>query len=495
MKKGLNLEMDELYEALYDARRNAISSWQGYHYQGMVALRCFLEELVRRYNISEDEAVKLKLKIEWIEDFILFESQEPKTIFQVKKTLTQSNLEEVLGNFIVQFKILKKSGTEWVLAYDNTDLPGVNLTQSDYDKYYKEHIEGKWMEQINLLINNYKDKNYWTENLKRNNAASSCKDIRAYLKKWMINNKRKYDKELDREEVCRLCLKPLYEKLTRTSNDFAEFKRRFKTQQIRVVDIDNICINRVEALFGFIHGRNPILTSQDILDKLYVDIYHIMMGLESMEEQENFIYKLENVRSVFIDEKNSVIRWEAALYREREKMLEDIDHYICNTCSDRNRLCNSCILSNVKGWNMGMIVDNANLEFAPFSAEKSDESLQNKISEIKHNLAIEMMRRFKTSLKLDANNVLEMDHQYAVSTLTGGGNVQNDKNLKGILDNYWEHSRIYRDYKGVLTQNYDYIFSEQDLGILKTSTQERQEAPSFNEIRKTEFRDYGGVVL
>ena len=487
--------MNELYEALYDARRNAISSWQGYHYQGMVALQCFLEELVGRYNISEDEAVKLKLKIEWIEDFILFENQEAKIVYQVKKTLTQSNLKEVLGNFIVQFKILQDTGTEWVLAYNNTDLPGVNLTQNDYDQYFKEHIEEKWMEQIDLLINNYKDKNYWKENLKLKNAASSCKDIRAYLRKWMDNENRKYDEELEREEVCRLCLEPLYEKLKHTSNDFIDFNKRFSVQQIRVDDIDNICIDRIGDLINFIHERNPILTSQDILDKLYVDIYHIMMGLESMEEQENFTYELENVRSVLIDEKNSVTRWEAALYREREKLLEDIDHYICNACGERNGLCNSCILSNVKDWNMGMIVDNANLEFAPFSAEKSDESLQNKISEIKHNLAIEIMGRFNRNLKLDANYVLEINRQYAVSTLIGGGNVQNDKTLKGILDNYWEHSRIYRDYKGVLTHNYDYIFSEQDLSILETSTQEGQEAPSFNEIRKTEFRDYRGVIL
>lgn len=487
--------MNELYEALYDARRNAISSWQGYHYQGMVALQCFLEELVRRYNISEDEAEKLKLKIEWIEDFTLFESQEPKTIFQVKKTLTQSNLEEVLGNFIVQFKILKESGTEWVLAYDNTDLPGVNLAQNDYDKYYKVHIEDKWLHQINLLINNCKDKYYWSENLNLKKAASCCKDIRAYLRKWMDNNDRKYDEELEREEVCRLCLIPLSMKLADTSNDFTEFNKRFRTRQIQADGIERTCIDRIEDLFNFNLGRNPILTSQDILDKLYVDIYHVMMGLESMKEQENFIYKLENVRSVLKDEQNSVIRWEVALYREREKLMEDIDHYICNACSDRNKLCSSCILSKVKGWDMGMIVDNTNLEFAPFSVEKADESLQNKISKIKHNLAIEMMRKFKTSLKLDTNNVLEKDHQYAVSTLIGGGIVQKDEILKGIMDNYWEHSKIYRDYTGVLTQGYDYTFSEQDLGILKTATQERQETPSFNEIRKTEFRDYEGVIL
>ena len=480
--------MNELFEALYDARRNAISSWQGYHYQGMVALQCFLEELVRRYNISEDEAEKLKLKIEWIEDFVLFENKEVKIIYQVKKTLTQSNLEDVLGNFIVQFKILQDTGAEWVLAYNNTDLLGVNLTQNDYDNYYKEHIEEKWTEQIDLLISNYRDRDYWNENLRLRDASSSCKDIRAYLRKWMMDNNRKYDEELEREEVCRLCLRPLREKLAYTNNDFAEFSNRFSTCQIQVEDIDDICKDRIQKLFNAVPKKNPMLTMQDILDKLYVDIYHKMMDLESMEEQENFIYEFENVKNVLMDEKNSVACWEAALYKEKEKLLEDINNYICNRCNDRNILCNSCILDKVKDWNMRMIVDNVNLEFAPFSVENADESIQNKISGVKHDLAIDIMEKFKMNLKLDSNNVLEMNHQYAVSTLTGGGRVHNTKTLEGILDNYWE-------YKCVLTQGYNYTFSEKDISILKKATQENQEVPAFNEIRETDFRDYGGAVL
>lgn len=487
--------MNELYEALYDARRNAISSWQGYHYQGMVALRCFLEELIRRYNISEVEAEKLELKIEWIEDFILFEDKVAKVIYQVKKTLTQSNFEEVLGNFIVQFKILQDIGTEWVLVYNDTDLLAVNLTQNDYDKYYRKYVKEKWLKQIELLIINYRDNDYWRENLKLKNKASSCKDIRAYLRRWMDINNRKYDKELEREEVCELCLKPLCEKLGYAKNDFVEFSNQFRTFQIQVDDINDICIDRIEDLFTFIPERNPILTAQDILDKLFVDIYHIMMGLESMDEQENFIYELDNVRNVLLDERNSVIRWEAALCREKERLLEDVNNYICNDCDDKNILCSGCILNRIKDWDMRMIVDNVNLEFAPFSVKMTDESLQNKISDVKHDLVIEIMERFGANLKLDTNNVLEMNHQYAVSTLTGGGRVHNAKILKGILDNYWEHSRIYRDYKSVMTQNYNHTFSEQDISILKTTTQERREVPLFNEIRQTEFRDYEEVTL
>lgn len=487
--------MDELYEALYDARRNAIASWQGYQYQGMVALQCFLEELVRRYNISEDEAAGLRMKLEWIEDFILFENERANEIYQVKKTLPQSNLEEVLGNFIFQFKILQDTETKWVLVYNNTDLRPVNLTQNDYDKCYKEQIEEKWLEQINLLISNYKDNNYWRENLKLKNAASSCKDIRAYLRRWMVIENRKFDEEPQREEICRLCLEPLLQTLAKKSDDYYEFDRRFSIRQIQMDGMDDICMDRINDLFNFIPDRTSTLTPQDILDKLYVDMNQTLMGLENMREQENFIYELRNVKNVLLDEKNSMIRWEAALYREKEKLLEDINHDICSDCNDRNRLCDSCILNTVKSWNMRMIVDNANLEFAPFSAEKADESLQNKLSQIKHNLAIDIMERFKTNLKLDADNVLGMNHQYALSTLSGVSARQNEKTLKGILDNYWEHSRIYRDYKGVLTQKYDHIISEDDICILKKNMREEKEAPAFNEIRETEFRDYEGVVL
>lgn len=336
--------MNELFEALYDARRNAISSWQGYHYQGMVALMFFMEVLVRRYDISETEAEKIKLRIEWIEDFVLSENNEAKVICQVKKTLNKSNFEEVLGNFIVQFKILQATRTEWVLVYNNTNLSALNLKQNDYDQYYREHIEEKWLRQINLLIDNCGDNNYWRENLNLNNATSSCKDIRAYLRKWMDNNNLGYDEELEREEVCRLCLEQLCTRLAYTNNDFIEFNNRFRTCQIQMGDIDDICKDRIQELFNANPRRNPMLTTQDILDKLYVDIYHIMIDLESMEEQKNFIYELENVKNVLMDEKNSVACWEAALYREKEKLLEDISNYICNSCNDKGILCNSCIL-------------------------------------------------------------------------------------------------------------------------------------------------------
>lgn len=117
--------MNELYESLYDARRNAISSWQGYHYQGMVALQCFLEELLRRYNVSEDEAAELKMKIEWIEDFTLFEKEEPTNldIFMIDDPcqsldeLNVASLVEIIKNEFTKTQIILSTHEDKIASY------------------------------------------------------------------------------------------------------------------------------------------------------------------------------------------------------------------------------------------------------------------------------------------------------------------------------------------------------------------------------------------
>ena len=68
--------------------------------------------------------------------------------------------------------------------------------------------------------------------------------------------------------------------------------------------------------------------------------------------------------------------------------------------------------------------------------------------------------------------------------------------MKGILNNYWDHSIIYRDYESVLTQNYRHSLSEKELSILKVADAERTcPGPSFSDIRETEFIDYEDVKL
>ena len=90
--------MGQLDEALYNERRNAIPSWQGYHYQGMTALLYFLKELVNKFEEDENGVLagNLKIKIEWLEDFIIFDNNEIKKIYQIKKTITKKNSKRII---------------------------------------------------------------------------------------------------------------------------------------------------------------------------------------------------------------------------------------------------------------------------------------------------------------------------------------------------------------------------------------------------------------
>lgn len=488
--------MDNGFEALYNERRNAISSWQGYHYQGMVALLRFLEELVKKFQYAGNsvEANTLKMKIEWIEDFILFENNEIKEIYQVKKTLTDENRKEVLNNFIIQFKIFDKEA-KWVLAYDETKLGDLSLTRDDFDQCYKVHIKEKWLKQIALLESHYREDDYWKNNLKLKNKYSSCKEIRAYLRKWLEKNNQTYETEIERESICKNYLQPLKDKLAYKDEDFEKFKSCFDFQKITNQTLDNRCKAEIKLLFPYVTERNTLLTEQDILNNLYADIYQKMMSLENKKEQENFEYEFTDIRKVFLDEENSIACWTATLYREREKLLEDIESTICSKCDDKGRRCSHCILATIKKWDMRKVIDNINLEYALYSPEKAEESLTNKLSDIKHNLIIDMMEHFKSQIKLESNDILALGQQYALSALIGISKRHNEKILMGILNNYWEHSKIYRDYKGVLTQNYNYCLSEKDLSILKVNLDEEEMRPTFNEIRKTEFIDYEEIEI
>lgn len=489
--------MNEEFEALYNERRNAISSWQGYHYQGMVALLRFLEELVKKfqYTGSSVEASTLKIKIEWIEDFILFENNKIKEIYQIKKTLTAVDRKEVLHNFITQFKIFNNDA-KWVLAYNETDLVNLLLTKDEFDQCYRVHIQEKWLKQLGLLESHYREDDYWNQNLNLKNKNSSCKEIRAYIRKWLEKNNQKYKTEAERESICKNFLQPLKDKLIYKDTDFENFNNCFEFQNIVAQGLDSTCKSQIKLLFSYITEKNALLTEQDILDKLYADIYQKMMSLENNKEKENFQYELADVSKVFLDKENAISCWMAMLYREKERLLEDVEGTICSKCSDKGEACSNCILATIKQWDMRKIVDNINLEYALFSPEKADESLKNKISDIKHDLIIDIMEYFKSKINLESNDILALDHYYALSALIGGSRRHDENNLMGILNNYWEHSIIYRDYKGILTQNYNYCLSEKDLSILKVnSDEEEMRFPTFNEIRKTEFINYKEVEI
>ena len=103
-KRKEYIRMDSLSKALYNEKRNAIPSWQGYHYQAMIAIYKYLEFILQKYandNIPEQAIVK----IEWMEDFVIQDKGNIKEIYQVKRTLSKENRAEVLQNFILQYNL------------------------------------------------------------------------------------------------------------------------------------------------------------------------------------------------------------------------------------------------------------------------------------------------------------------------------------------------------------------------------------------------------
>ena len=187
--------MEDLVQALYNERRNAIPSWQGYHYQAMVAVYKYLEFIWDRFQSKKGIPEQVIAKIEWLEDFVIEDNGRIEEIYQVKKTLTNSNREEILYNFILQYKLLGKKDTKWKIVLDEPQqsTPLSVLSESEFEQIYKEYIEKKFICELRELENNVGNADYWKNNLNLQNGSSKLKNIRSYIRKWIKTNNYHYD--------------------------------------------------------------------------------------------------------------------------------------------------------------------------------------------------------------------------------------------------------------------------------------------------------------
>lgn len=484
--------MEQLVEELYSGRRNAITSWQGYEYQGMMGLLRFLKKLVSEYEKRPGgpAALDLKLKFEWVEDFVLLEDDSVTEIHQIKKTLTSANRKEVLSNFILQFKILADEDINWYLGYSDTTLVSLELNSSEFDQFYNEFIVDRWIYQLGLLEANYKDATYWKNNLNLNEKSSLCKDVRSYLRNKL--GEKKYDTEAERAFICHNILIPLKNRLVRGSSDYADFKECLEFRQIRINEVDNNCIQQLGELFRLDINRNSLLTEGDILAKLFADMYRKMQRLENDEELKNFKYEEEDILRILLDKDQASFRWEASLYRRKEKLWSDLKRDICSVCTIKR--CSACIINTVKEWDMWNFYENINLELPLFSAEREEESINNKLSDTKHSTLMDILDYYKTQLRLQESEIAEINHQYVISSVHEIGRTQRNNNIQGIMDNYWAHSKIYRDYDNVLTSKFNYVLEESQLSILREEGKQ-EGLPLFNEIRNTKFVHYEEVTI
>lgn len=497
--------MDSLSEALYNEKRNAIPSWQGYHYQAMIAIYKYLEFILQKFigdNIPEQAIVK----IEWMEDFVIQDNGNIQEIYQVKKTLTEKNRAEVLQNFILQYKLMGQKNTQWKIVFDQPD-DCAQLTETEFDQIYKDYIEDTFIFELNQLLKNVANAHYWEENLKLVSSSSQLKNVRGYIRKWMELKGCASSTLEERKLICEECIKVVCDKLKKKANDFNTFNEKLEFLHCKADDLEQECKQLIVMLSQPNVGskayiaKNAILSEQDILNKLYCKIYNIMMLLHTKTERNNFVFSIKELQEVFIDIENTNYKWEKLLWDKREEFLELVKDDLCSGCkTDEGETCNDeqCIVKTIKNWKMREMVDNMSLELPVFNAKDAVTSLTNKVTNDKFSFLIEVFEQYKDQLDLEKDTRLNFkDQSIFLSNILVGKSMGVKKRTKiNILENFWEHIDIYKDYDNILTKEFQEVIEEGEIrsaiknyqiNLEGEENQKNKKVPSFRDISKVSF--------
>lgn len=490
--------MEDLVQALYNERRNAIPSWQGYHYQAMVAVYKYLEFIWDRFQSKKGIPEQVIAKIEWLEDFVMEDNGRIEEIYQVKKTLTNLNREEILHNFILQYKLSGQKDTKWKIVFDEPKQC-TPLSESEFEQIYKEYIEKKFICELRELENNVGNADYWKNNLNLQNGSSKLKNVRSYIRKWIETNSYHYDSMEERQCICKECIQVVCDKLDRQKNDYTKFNNNLEFLSSPINSLAAKCQKLIEKLSESYQGaepyikRNKSLSEAEILDKLYCKIYSIMMSLESKAEGDKFFLSLQDLKEAFLDAENTDYKWQKLLWDKREEFLEIIKEDICYGCSsDHGEHCEDeeCVFGTIKDWNMKEIIDNMSLEFPVFNVVDPYKSISNKIAYVRLEFLQDVFNDYKRKLNLLDRKILEFkDKNIFLSSIISGGKSGKKRMKTNIMNNFLEHVEIYKDYDKILTKEFqDEVQQDEIHSIMKKKEiLEEQKHPTFMDISTISF--------
>lgn len=495
--------MEDLVQALYNERRNAIPSWQGYHYQTMVAVYKYLEFIWDRFeNKFENKKIipeQVIVKIEWLEDFVIEENGRIEEIYQVKKTLTNANRKEILQNFILQYKLLGQNDTKWKIVFDEPQQCD-SLSESEFEQIYKEYIEEKFICELRELESNVGNADYWKENLKLNDAKSKLKTIRSYIREWIKTKGYYYDSLKERQCICKECIQVVCEKLDRQNNDYKEFDNNLEFLSCPISSLEKKCKDLIEKLSVPHQGaepyikRNKSLLEAEVLDKLYCKIYDIMMSLKSKAEGDKFFLSLKDIEDAFLDTENTDYKWKKILWNKREEFLEKIKKNICDKCTTYNsENCedSDCVFGTIKDWNMKKIIDNMSLDFPEFDVKDPCGSISNKISKDRLDFLQLVFEDYKKEIKLLDRRILEFKDKniFLSSIISGSRGSIKDEMKSSIINNFYEHVEVYKDYDKILTKEFQGEIQQDEIHSIRKNKGilEGQKYPSFKDISTVRF--------
>ncbi|HBJ2614740.1 TPA: hypothetical protein LA742_003240 [Clostridium botulinum] len=489
--------MSNIYvEALYNENRNAIPSWQGYHYQGQVATFFFLKYILGCFNSECEYIQDISMKIEWMEDFIIFEKDIVKHIYQVKKTLNSKEYTDVIQNFILQQKIIGDDSCKWIVVYNKANKNDFEtVIEENFNKIRKSYIIDCIVDEINQLIENKDNPEFWIDNLNLNNKKSKLQHIRHYIRKLMYNDR--LERVSLTQQKCNKFVQShlniLIEKLEEKADDFTKFKSQIEFCNKKIEKLEIETQNTVKDLItkGFMK-KSDIMSHSDIVNYLYVQLYQKLMNVKN-KKTESFVINFEDVKEIFLCSEKAKFLWKEEVCITREKMFKNIEEY-CNKCSTKK--CRECVVTQFRDLDFYKIIDNCNLEYPKFRAENISESLTNKLSADKYNHLINIL--FKHKQKIDCikdTNYIELQNSNKnmfVSEYIADEDDPFGKN--NLINNIPQHLDIYKEYNNIVTKCFSEVIDYEDIKII-TDLEEKEKVqggerkhPKFMDILPINFK-------
>lgn len=490
--------MDKYIKALYQENRNAIPSWQGYHYQGQVAVLYILRYILNVFKNRPSDVNKIFMKIEWLEDFTIFEGDMIKEVYQVKKTMNKENYEDVVQNFIMEYKTSNENIIFKAIYSAVTDEKYKNIDSSVFKEIYNNFITNTIIYQINMLLDKKNDLSYWKNNLNLQNSNSELKNIRGYVRKLIGDSKFTLEKC---NEIADNDLKELLTRLQTNDDDYIKFNKIYSFENIEIKNIDKQIISVIDELIngGYI-VKSDILSSEQIKDYIYIMVYDKLMSLKSKKiDGDKFIISYKMIENTFCNGEIISKLWKKQVYDTREEIINEIKTTICNkecTDTDENK-CDNCTFSQFKSIDMITLIDNCNLELPSFTPENAGISIKNKLSNDKSDFLIDIISENKENtycnLDRDLINLNKNNINMNISQIISGSGRRKRYIREEILENIWDHLNIYMDYEKIVTKEYDDVIDYQDIKMIKNYEKIIEEKeinkryPTFMELPTIEF--------
>ncbi len=481
-----------MINALYNENRNAIPSWQGYNYQGEVAAYKFLEYLHEQLDEGSSKIEEISMNIEWLEDFIIYNSRRIKKIYQVKKTLTQSCFNEVMQNFIIQFKLLNDIESIWYIAYDDVDSTNLeSLSKTDFEDLFQNYITNKIVKEFELLKSNV-SLNYWMSNLKLKDSQdnkSLLPNIRGIVRKLMEMYSIDFTglKQEQCESFITGPIKDFMDKITSSVDDYSKFIKQLVFSKIEIDSIKTESIKIIDSIHnkGYI-TRNGIMSSEDIYNLLFIYIYEKLMQIKN-KKSELFTINYDDIVKIFESHDKVKLFWHKMTYDAKEDMRKELSAH-CLCCINKN--CDECSINQFLELEFCNLVEHCNLEYSKTNGDSIQRSLRNKLTDEKGLHIIDILKTYKDRIVCNKqNDFLELENVDSNLFISANTSTDDERNRMNIIENFSDHLEVYKEYSKILTKNYNDLIDYEQTKIMKNTEMSENIEPTFMDILSVSFID------